>query len=154
MTDETFRPRRPQNPDDMDETGEVNSTFNLNEKMKIQPETPMPTEGGFAIKGLENAPAEFLQKMKMGQQPNRPVERELSGKEPKRGLGDMTQNTNPVSFRETPVAATGHLKEILEGLKRSSTVYDEIELHSKGRFYDDITAPSNGIISIRPMTGE
>ena len=149
--DENFRPRRPQNPDDMDET----PSLNLQEKMKQNPMENVPSEGAaFAIQGLENAPAEFLQKLKGVQSPQRPVERELSGKEPKRGLGEMTQTVAPVSFKESAPAAAGHLKEVLEGLKRSSTVYDEIELPSKGRFYDDITAPSNGIISLRPMTGE
>ena len=158
MTNENFRPRRPQNPD-MDETNEVNSALNMNEKMRqnnpVNPQAQQ--EVPFKIQGMENAPPGFLEAMQ-GRPPSEPmpVERELSGKAPK-SLNSINQNQerSPVVFQNAPQAATGHLKKVLDDLRRvHNAVYDEIALPSKGRFYDDVSAPANGIISIRPMTGE
>jgi hypothetical protein len=46
------------------------------------------------------------------------------------------------------------LNAILNTLKQHSTHYEEVLLPSKGRFYDGTDGPINGIINIRPMTGE
>ena len=39
-------------------------------------------------------------------------------------------------------------------MKCSTSQYEEILLPSKGKFYDGTNGPSDGIISLRPMTGE
>jgi len=175
MADDTFRPRRPNPPDDEDQvTGEDEggmSALNMAEKMRQQAagedsqsdDNPKLT-GNFNIKGMENAPPEFMQALKAAQGgPQQKVQQETSGHEPKRGFGQMSGGgEGPGSAPAAPVAkkrdaastSSGHLKELLEGLKGSTTIYEEIELPSRGRFYDGTDGPANGVVSIRPMTGE
>lgn len=168
MADDTFRPRRPQTPENVQHTEEseenevspmemaaqVRQIAAENNPAQAPRESPNQT-GNFNIKG--QMPPEFLQALQ-NSGPQQKVERQLSGNEPKRGFGQMKggdpQNA-PLKKREgSTSSSSGHLKELLEGLKGSTTIYEEIELPSKGRFYDDINGPANGIISIRPMTGE
>lgn len=118
-----------------------------------------PDAAGFAVKG--NVPPEFFQAL-------RAAKAGVTGEtpQPKRGFGQMKggaeqkQERAQKRFQEAqqPVVVPGgtnsHLKELLEGLKGSTTIYEEIELPSRGRFYDDTNGPSNGIVAIRPMTGE
>jgi hypothetical protein len=178
MADDTFRPRRPQTPQDDDDqvgAGEENeggmSALNMAEKMRQQAageeghsdDGPKRSgNGNFNIKGMENAPPEFMQALKAAQGGPQKVQREMSGKEPKRGFGQMSGGGEgpgstpaaPVKKRDPISSSSGHLKELLEGLKGSTTIYEEIELPSRGRFYDDTDGPANGVVSIRPMTGE
>lgn len=46
------------------------------------------------------------------------------------------------------------LEEILEQLRGQAYVYDEVMLPSKGFFYSGNEAPTDGVLHIRPMTGE
>ena len=46
------------------------------------------------------------------------------------------------------------LEDLIEGLRDKSSTYDEITLPSKGVFYDGKDGPTNGVLHIRPMTGE
>lgn len=180
MPDDTFRPRRPQNPTTPPQADEEEgvqehdpnegmAALNMAEKMRQQAAKEAGQEdngpnlaGNFQIKGMENAPPEFMAAMRAAQGGQPKVERQLSGKEPKRGFGHMGNADDeapaPKRFSERPnapvSASSGHLKELLEGLKGSTTIYEEIELPSKGKFYDDSDGPANGVVSIRPMTGE
>lgn len=43
---------------------------------------------------------------------------------------------------------------LMERLSPVSFVYEEVLLPSRGRFYDGNDGPTNGIVSIRPMTGD
>lgn len=54
------------------------------------------------------------------------------------------------------LAFTGNarLDELLAGIKETVYQYEEVELPSRGRFYADGTAPNNGTIHVRCMTGE
>lgn len=168
---DTYRPRRPQNPDDDYNENDVPendgmAALNMAEKMRQQAtgeeeipdnEDPNPT-GNFNIKG--QVPPEFLQALRAAKGgPQEKIQREPSTREPKRGFSQMArdgESERPAKPREAPnqSISSGHLKELLETLKGSTSIYDEIELPSKGRFYDDTDGPSNGVISIRPMTGE
>ncbi len=47
-----------------------------------------------------------------------------------------------------------NLHNLLERLKGQNYVYEEITLPSLGKFYDGIDGPKNGVLHIRPMTGE
>jgi len=107
----------------------------------------MPTEGsGLNIKG--NPPPEFLKMMK---------EARGESTEPKSGFGNMASNevAKPFSAPAEPrEVSTGHLKELLDIIKSSNAIYEEVQLPSKGKFYDGTNGPANGVVSIRPMTGE
>jgi hypothetical protein len=154
MADDTFRPRKPENQEIVgrEEEKEETPSLNLGEKIRQQAnneeESSIPKSGSFEIKGLENAPPEFIQAFR-------------GNSEPKRGFGQMSgggegpgSTPTPVKKRDAIASSSGHLKELLEGLKGSTTIYEEIELPSKGRFYDGTNGPENGVVSIRPMTGE
>lgn len=175
MADEVFRPRKPQNPqppqDDDEDTATQEAVADLNAIEKIRnrvaaeegEEDNGPKLGaGFDIKGA--VPPEFLQALKNAKGGKGNQE---SG--PKRGFGQMSGGGEGPDSPVTPpklntvkelrnavqgTSGSGHLKELLEGLRGSTTIYEEIELPSKGRFYDDGDGPASGIVSIRPMTGE
>lgn len=49
---------------------------------------------------------------------------------------------------------SGDLKSLLDDLKNSTSVYEEIILPSRGVFYDGENGPADGILHIKPMTGE
>lgn len=160
MPDETFRPRRPQPApeevqQELDEEGMAR--LQMAEKMRqqaahddegeMQEEGPKNTGGNFAVKGMHPAFIQALNanKMERGEEVG-----------PKKGFGQMGKTPKKrIQNQETSVSAnSGHLKELLEGLKGSTTIYEEIQLPSNGRFYDEGTGPTSGVISIRPMTGE
>jgi hypothetical protein len=46
------------------------------------------------------------------------------------------------------------LAEIIQNIQTKTTLYEEVILPSKGRFYDGEDGPTDGVIHIRPMTGE
>lgn len=46
------------------------------------------------------------------------------------------------------------LENLIDTLKEKSAVYEEIELPSRGKFYNGENGPVNGLLHIRPMTGE
>ncbi len=46
------------------------------------------------------------------------------------------------------------LQSLLSNLKEQQSLYEAIELPSKGRFYDGENGPSDGIVHVRAMTGE
>jgi len=53
------------------------------------------------------------------------------------------------------VTGSGKLEELIAGIgARGSMVFERIELPSKGKFYSGEDGPSDGVIHIRPMTGE
>lgn len=166
MADEVFRPRKPQasNPEgDGGEGQELTGAEKLAsvEAMRkaVAAETgglpegdPMARSGSFEIKG--QPPKAFVDAMKAAKSSGpQAVETQ-----PKRGLGHLKDRSEPKRFQNEQKsyvsASSAHLKELLEGLKGSTTLYEEIELPSRGRFYNGENGPENGIVSIRAMTGE
>lgn len=155
MADDTFRPRRPEGvaDDENNFTQNVEAVPMTAEQMRNQAaqeagQTPAaPPTPSFAIQG--KVPPEFLAAM----QQNNPA---AAANQPKTGFSQMGQPAEkaPVQKPQSLSSASGHLKELLEGLKGSTTIYEEIQLPSKGRFYDGENGPINGVLSIRPMTGE
>ena len=68
-------------------------------------------------------------------------------------------NTQPYRQQAAPANVGGmqintELANLINNLKQHSTHYEEVLLPSKGRFYDGTDGPTNGIVNIRPMTGE
>ena len=126
MTDETFRPQKPEGAPELSIQGNIPPEF-----------------------------AKALQQQKESASPESTLQK------PNNSFSSMNreQNTNaPANPRTSPQPvsqnSSGHLKELLETLKGNSSQYEEVQLPSKGRFYDGTNGPSNGIVSLRPMTGE
>jgi hypothetical protein len=164
MSDETFRPRRPNQTGESNTTNQENiplsnplDSVNQVRQQVNEGNNPndMPGGGAFNIQG--NVPPAFaaaIQAAKSGQQPQSQPQ-----SQPKRGL-NMSAGGESTAYQQAPASslsnasASGHLKELLEGLRGSTTIYEELQLPSKGRFYDGTDGPINGVVSIRPMTGE
>ena len=118
-------------------------------------------EGGMNIQG--NVPQEFLQALNQqnaGQQPEAPQSQLQRPNQSFGALREKTQ-TNAPSISKAPATASfpqnnqsGRLKEILDSLRGNLAQYEEVQLPSKGRFYDGTNGPADGIVHIRPMTGE
>ncbi len=66
--------------------------------------------------------------------------------------GDSPIETAPVS--QARAQGSSHLEDLISGLVDKSFVYEEVVLPSKGAFYDGQDGPKDGILHIRPMTGE
>lgn len=130
MSDEIFRPRRTpetEHPSNDPQFGKSDDSFNP------------AAQGAFSIQG--NPPPEFLAALQNQQ-------RQAPQPQPQPPQQNFTAD-NSLNRRDS-----SHLKEILEGLKSSAAIYEEIQLPSKGRFYNGQNGPVNGILSVRPMTGE
>lgn len=57
--------------------------------------------------------------------------------------------------QEMRVTGSGKLEELIAGIgTRGNMIYERVELPSRGRFYDGENGPSDGIVHLRPMTGE
>jgi len=56
---------------------------------------------------------------------------------------------------EMRVTGSSKLEELIAGIgARGSMVYEQIELPSKGKFYNGEDGPTDGIVHLRPMVGE
>lgn len=64
--------------------------------------------------------------------------------------GEKEQRSEPVKEN---YSGSSELKEILETIK-SKALYEKITLPSLGKFYNGEDGPSDGIVNIKPMTGE
>lgn len=164
MPDDTFRPRRPNQPrEEESHEGAANmEAMDLGAKIRQQANEenegvnenwrPPATEAPGGMKMSGNIPPEVLQAMRGASGEGVP--------EPKKGLGQMNKmkglTEQPQARHPEASLASGseHLKELINSIKFSTAVYEEIELPSKGKFYDGETAPANGIVAVRPMTGE
>ena len=70
------------------------------------------------------------------------------------GFAPPPKSQMDVSTAMVMMNANPELNAILNTLKQSNISYEEVMLPSKGKFYDGTDGPTNGIIHIRPMTGE
>ena len=138
MADETFRPRRPQQSNSEQQDFSENQDVQMAEKIRQSvaneegQEVESPKQGSFNIQG--NVPPEFLKALK-----------NVKSSDDESELPPGLTNKQP-RLRESPpqhLSAAG-----------SSTTYEEIVLPSKGKFYDGENGPKDGVLSIRPMTGE
>lgn len=157
MADDVFRPRRPNDGEDALQQGE-----SVRKALNEDNQESKPDKGNVEIQG--NVPKEFLQALKMAQSadPNTPLTEQVGEAKPFSSLKDRSNPKNKKFTNEAKQgpevvrrdAHSGHLKELLAQLKSSTAVYEEIMLPSKGKFYDGVNGPANGIVNIRPMTGE
>jgi hypothetical protein len=133
MADEIFRPQRP-----------VNNSFN---------ENPIDLPENHPLRQQSNS--DFGNGLHPGITGNIPPQfrAQMAG-----DVGGMNQQPvrAPMDAATAMVMMNGNaeLSAILNTLKQHSAHYEEVLLPSKGKFYDGTDGPTNGIINIRPMTGE
>lgn len=87
----------------------------------------------------------------------------ISGKVPeafKQAVAQQRMGTNQKSRpsskpAEMRVTGSGKLEELIAGIgTRGNMVYEQIQLPSKGKFYNGEDGPTDGVLHLRPMTGE
>jgi hypothetical protein len=132
MSDEIFRPQRPSMPNNNPQREQsIDSPENHPLRQQASEFNNLPPG---VIAG--NIPPQFRAQMSGDTgHVNQPNKVDLA-------TAMVMMNNNP------------ELNAILNTLKQHSTHYEEIVLPSKGKFYDGTDGPANGVINIRPMTGE
>lgn len=150
MADEAFRPqKRSISQEDIDGSenasgGSDNASEPLSEMASMRQrlaeevgkEVENPSEGsGMRVSG--KVPEEFKQVLAQKRMQGQP----------------RAEKRNAPS--EMRVTGSGRLEELIAGIgAKGGMIYEQVELPSKGKFYDGENGPSDGIIHLRPMTGE
>jgi len=167
--DKTFRPRKVNPNEDANQSGE-DSPFSGIDAVRAAAAAddkgsapPGSLNSNPAIQVSGNVPPEFLKVL--NQQRN--VAREDAGEsisDLKTGFGKMKGNEQPkkavrLSEGESPSLSkkTGQsaaLSDLLGRLEPKRSLFEPIKLPSLGRFYDGTNGPADGIVGVRPMTGE
>jgi hypothetical protein len=149
MADEIFRPqRKPITNDDLSIAPSENQA-KLNQMAEIRKQAAEvndsnfrdPSEGahGFEVNGP--MPPQLQQAIQQ--------QRQMS-QVPSKGRSRPELQDAP-AMRMT---GSNKLEELLSAIGEKTSVYEPVELPSKGKFYDGTDGPTNGIVHIRPMTGE
>lgn len=126
MADDTFRPQKKQISEEVlnEQTGQ---------EQQIESEIQESTKSETGVKITGNVPEAF--KKAIMQQRGK---KEIPGKQP-----------------EMRVTGSSKLEELIAGItSKGNMIYEKIELPSKGKFYNGEDGPSDGVIHLRPMTGE
>ena len=82
---------------------------------------------------------------------------QIKGTPPKAWFDAMNQNKSGKQKSDSvqiPKGVSSELSALLEGLVKGGSLFEPITLPSCGRFYNGDDGPTNGVINIRPMTGE
>lgn len=141
MTDKSYKPvRRNIQEEDL----QANPMAGVNQvqaaiQQTLQQDTA-PNASGMEIKGLENAPPQFREALARGK-----------GVQPtKFGKREDQLTDRPSGMLQT----SNHLQELISHARNIGGTYESIELPSRGIFYDGTDGPQDGILRVRPMTGE
>jgi hypothetical protein len=146
MAEETFRPQRKSISQEDLEDSQVETQDNAADQLARMAEMRKnisaevgkedPSGEGIQIKG--NVPEAFKRAV---------AEKRMETK-------TQTGNTK-TRQSEMRVTGSGKLEELIAGIgSKGSMIYEQVQLPSKGKFYDGENGPKDGIIHVRPMTGE
>jgi len=147
MSDEIYRPQK-----------SVNA--NINNMQNIPRDQPIELPENHPLRNQQYQNSHMQPQMELGGLPPNVVTGNIPPQFKAQITGDTSsvppQNRTPVDVPTAMVMmnANPELNAILNALKQHSTQYEEVLLPSKGRFYDGTDGPVNGIVNIRPMTGE
>lgn len=141
MADDSFRPQKKSIPQDVTNENEdnQNASEQLAQMQAFREQVAQPEEAQ-----VENSPSVTGRipeafKQAVRQQKN----------------GNNKQSNQSRQSSEMRVTGSGKLEELIAGIGSKGTmVYEPIELPSKGKFYNGDDGPTNGVIHLRPMTGE
>jgi hypothetical protein len=152
MADETFRPqKRSISQEEID--GDFQNTENENAAEQLARMAAMRQSAAAEVeKELENPAAEAGVKV-TGRIPEAFKQAVASKKMDARSGGSKPDQQSRKS--EMRVTGSGKLEELIAGIGTKGTmVFEPIQLPSKGKFYDGENGPKDGVIHLRPMTGE
>ena len=137
MADDIFQPkRRPLNSTELNEDQNSGAKVRAALSEEDATATPLPnpvTNPDSPIKMEGQMPPQFLQML------------QNKGKAPK-AMSNQTSEYTP--------SGNENLDSVIAKLKKKTGTYEKITLPSKGKFYDGENGPLDGVIHIRPMTGE
>jgi hypothetical protein len=166
MADDTYRQDRKKiNPADLaadpDEGGQQNAADQLQEMARFRQmaaqevgrehaeptlKNPMAGEGVPAVKVQGKIPPQFAEMLaRQGVNPG-----SLTGQQ--RAPSKMARPQDEQFVVQH--GGSQHFKDLIDGLKDKSQMYETVELPSRGVFYDGTDGPTDGMLHIRPMTGE
>jgi hypothetical protein len=169
MADEVFRPeKRRLSSSEMHTTPEENvealaNVHAVHRAASSEPAASSPYGGENPIKFKGTPPPALLAAMKAAENGDleddeeeeyvpapRTSPRQRDGSdEPRRKKG----NANPFAdAKQSPISE--QFEAILNRIKGTTQHYTTVELPSKGKFYDGTDGPENGVLHVRPMTGE
>lgn len=158
MADETFRPQKRSISDDEiqnassfdNDIPQQNVASGLDSMAKMRQQAASEVGEELNNPQLE-ASVKFTGKIPEGLKQAITQQRVESNGPKKRA--SVPQKNDKVS--DMRVTGSNKLEELIAGIAtKGSIVYEGIELPSKGKFYDGENGPADGIIHIRPMTGE
>lgn len=143
MSEDNFKPKKqPISQEEIQEDG-----TNASEQLAQM--------AAFRKKAAEDAGQDF-------QNPDSEAGMRVTGRIPeamKKAINQSKMQANPRKEQTKPsemrVTGSSKLEELIAGIgAKGSMVYEKIELPSKGKFYNGEDGPTDGVIHLRPMTGE
>lgn len=145
MADDKFRQeRRRITPDDLGDDFEV-------------PETPVVgDEGGEEPSSAGwKSPADLAEEAQDGLKiKNMPPQYAKMFKQKAAAAAARRTEDEQVANQNVRITGSGKLEELIAKLRPDAARFEEIKLPSRGRFYDGDNGPEDGILHLRPMTGD
>ena len=151
MADEVFRQERtPVGPSDVADQGQAKLDQGQAVRNAAAAEVgAAPPTGSKSVEIQGNVPQQFLQaQQNVRQEAGADVEmnpNQAKGPRPRPRYQDQP---------DIRVTGSNKLEELIQAVKGSTTLYEEITLPSHGKFYDGTNGPADGKVKLRPMTGE
>lgn len=154
MADETYRPQKKSveaseiSGAEAQEKLEQMAQEDASPSPAPSPQRPQfPNPEGSGIQMMGTPPPQFQRALAQnrGEDPQAQTQRRGPTARP-------TQDRNADAHLRT--TGSGRLEELLQEIAHSTAIYEPVELPSKGKFYDGEDGPTDGVIHLRPMTGE
>jgi hypothetical protein len=165
MSEDTFKPERtPIDPSELGapepapeavpeapvESGEA-VTQKLQEMEAMRSNAAAEGQG---IQMTGTPPPQFQQVMAQVKSQNQPApELAAPGESRRMQTRKSPKHRAPQNAADMRVTGSERLEELIKGIEEQA-IYEPIELPSKGAFYDGSDGPQDGVLHIRPMTGE
>lgn len=156
MTDETFRPQKRSISEEDIQNAPVNEIPQTTENAASELESMarMRQKAAAEVGAELNNPqlesgVKFTGKIPEG------LKQAIAQQRVENSSGPKKRTPVPPKNNDMRVTGSNKLEELIAQIAtKGSIVYEGIELPSKGKFYNGEDGPSDGIIHIRPMTGE
>lgn len=164
MSEETFRPQRKAiSPEDAEKitSGQPLQGASASDMLKARmaEDTSGSSQTQQPVLHENDPPPEHFGKQKTFSNapdknaPTGEMPRELMEFLSKKGKQVPTGGGQPVEKNFLVNTDSDKLKELIQGIDNSHVIYHEVNLPSKGKFYNGNDGPTDGILHIRPMTG-
>jgi hypothetical protein len=140
MNDEIYRPQKAQvRPQDND----LQKTSQMQQQIKEDMENYHPQQTNQPVNQRTNSEV------------NPAMNPAITGPVPeqyKKYFGSISEELVQTPKINVKAQGSDKFEQLMNGLK--TQLYEEINLPSKGKFYDGLDGPTNGILSVRRMTGK